>query len=430
MKRLPFMLIALIALALIVSTASLPVRAQAPVKATDFPPPKPAFPGQTNAPAPAKPSAPVAVQTVVQALNRPWTFAFLPDGKMLITERYGTMRTATKDGVFSAPIAGVPDVKVVAAQSLHDVELDPDFAKNRLIYFTYFAPPPGEDPAVWPNEYFYARVTDKPLAERRMTSVGTERVARARLSEDDKKLENVRTLVDGVDRRIVFAPDGTLFISGADRFRFYDSDMDGVEHEFTDQTILRNFTGRVARINSDGSIPKDNPFMADATVLPETFAYGFRDPDGAAINPATGELWIVEHGPLGGDRVVIVRSGHFYGWPNVSYGQQYSGVPVGKGLQAEEGVDQPIYFWYPDIAPSSAMFYTGDVFPEWKGNLFVGGLVSKCLIRLVLDGNRVVAEEHLLADLGQRIRDVRQGPDGALYVLTDAGSLLRLTPKK
>lgn len=418
------------ALALIALTASLSASAQAPVKATDFPPPKPAFPGQTNAPAPAKPSAPVAVQPVVQALNRPWTFVFLPDGKMLITERYGTMRTATKDGIFSAPIAGVPDVKVVAAQSLHDVELDPDFAKNRLIYFTYFAPPPGEDPAVWPNDYFYARVTSKPLAERRMMSVGTERVARARLSEDDKKLENVQTLVDGVDRRIVFAPDGTLFISGADRFRFYDSDMDGVEHEFTDQTVLRNFTGRVARINSDGSIPKDNPFMADATVLPETFAYGFRDPDGAAINPATGELWIVEHGPLGGDRVVIVRSGHFYGWPNVSYGRQYSGVPVGKGLQAEEGVDQPVYFWYPDIAPSSAMFYTGDMFPEWKGNLFVGSLVGKCLIRLVLDGNRVVAEEHLLVDLGQRIRDVRQGPDGALYVLTDAGSLLRLTPKK
>ena len=418
------------ALALIALTASLSASAQAPVKATDFPPPKPAFPGQTNAPAPAKPSAPVAVQPVVQALNRPWTFVFLPDGKMLITERYGTMRTATKDGIFSAPIAGVPDVKVVAAQSLHDVELDPDFAKNRLIYFTYFAPPPGEDPAVWPNDYFYARVTSKPLAERRMMSVGTERVARARLSEDDKKLENVQTLVDGVDRRIVFAPDGTLFISGADRFRFYDSDMDGVEHEFTDQTVLRNFTGRVARINPDGSIPKDNPFMADATVLPETFAYGFRDPDGAAINPATGELWIVEHGPLGGDRVVIVRAGHFYGWPNVSYGRQYSGVPVGKGLQAEEGVDQPIYFWYPDIAPSSAMFYTGDMFPEWKGNLFVGSLVGKCLIRLVLDGNRVVAEEHLLVDLGQRIRDVRQGPDGALYVLTDAGSLLRLTPKK
>ncbi len=399
-------------------------------KASDFPPPKPAFAGQTNAPAPDTKSPALTVETVVQALSRPWTFVFLPDGKMLITERYGTMRTAEKDGVFSMPIAGVPDVKVVAAQSLHDVELDPNFAQNRLIYFSYFAPPPGEDPAVWPNDYFYGRVTNLPLAERRMKSVGTERVARARLSEDDRRLEHVQVLVDGVDRRIVFAPDGTLYISGADRFRFYASDMDGVEHEFTDPDILRNFTGRVARLNPDGTIPKDNPFMSEATVLPETFAYGFRDPDGAAINPASGELWIVEHGPLGGDRILIVRSGHFYGWPNVSYGRQYSGVPVGKGLTGEEGVDQPIYFWYPDIAPSSAMFYTGDMFPEWKGNLFVGSLVGKCLIRLVLNGDRVVSEEHLLVDLGQRIRDVRQGPDGAVYVLTDAGSLLRLTPKK
>ncbi len=291
------------------------------VKATDFPPPKPAFPGQTNAPPPAQKSPALKVETLVQALDRPWTFTFLPDGKFLVTERYGTMRTAQNDGVFSMPIAGVPDVKVVAAQSLHDVELDPNFAQNRLIYFSYFAPPPGEDPAVWPNDYFYARVTNLPLAERRMKSVGTERVARARLSEDDKRLEHVQVLVDGVDRRIVFAPDGTLFISGADRFRFYASDMDGVEHEFTDPDILRNFTGRVARINPDGTIPKDNPFMSEATVLPETFAYGFRDPDGVAINPSTEELWIVEHGPMGGDRILIVRSGHFYGWPNVSYGR-------------------------------------------------------------------------------------------------------------
>jgi aldose sugar dehydrogenase len=416
------------ALAVLLTTASLPVRAQQ-VKATDFPPPKPAFPGQTNAPGPVEKSPALKAEVVIQGLNRPWTFAFLPDGKILITERYGTMRTATKDGVFSAPIAGVPDVKVVAAQSLHDVELDPHFAQNRLIYFTYFAPPPGEAPAVWPNDYFYGRVTSKPLAERRTKSIGTERVARARLSEDEKKLEDVLPLLDGVDRRIVFASDGTLFVTGADRFRFYDSDMDGVEHEFTDQNILRNFTGRVARINSDGSIPVDNPFMSNATVLPETFAYGFRDPDGAAINPSTKELWVVEHGPLGGDRILIVRAGHFYGWPNVSYGRQYSGVPVGKGLTAEAGVDQPIYFWYPDIAPSSAMFYTGDMFRQWKGNLLVGALVEKCLIRLVLDGDKVVAEEHLLGDLGQRIRDLRQGPDGALYVLTDAGSLLRVTPK-
>ena len=170
--------------------------------------------------------------------------------------------------------------------------------------------------------------------------------------------------------------------------------------------------------------------MAQPTVSPDTFSYGLRDPDGAAINPATGKLWIVEHGPLGGDKVEIIKPGSNDGWPNVSYGRQYSGVPVATGATAKEGVDQPVYFWYPDIAPSSAMFYTGDMFQEWKGNLFVGALVSKCLIRLVLDGNKVVAEEHLLGDLWQRIRDVRQGPDGALYVLTDAGSNLRVTPKK
>lgn len=405
------------------------VHAQAPVKATDFPPPKPAFPGQTNAPAPSKPSPALKVETLVQRLSGPWTFAFLPDGKLLITERDGTMRVAQMNGVYSAPIAGVPGVKVVAAQSLHDVELDPHFAENRLIYFTYFAPPPGEDPAVWPNDYFYARVTDLPLAERRRHSIGTERVARARLSEDEKKLENVQTILDGVDRRIVFAPDGTMYITGADRFRFYDSKMDATDHEINDPDVLRNFTGRVARINPDGTIPKDNPFMSVATVLPETFSYGLRDPDGATINPATGQLWVVEHGPMGGDRVLIIRPGSNDGWPNVSYGRQYSGALVGTGAHAKEGVDQPVYFWYPDIAPSSALFYTGDAFPEWKGNLFVGSLVGKCLIRLVLNGDHVVAEEHLLTDLGQRIRDVRQGPDGAIYLLTDGGSVLKLTPK-
>jgi aldose sugar dehydrogenase len=421
MKRSAF------ALAALLFAISLPAGAQAP-KATDYPAPKPAFPGQTNAPPPKRASV-FTVEVVVQRLSSPWSLAFLPDGKMLITERNGTMRTATKDGVYSAPIAGVPDVKVVAAQSLHDVVLDPNFAQNRLIYFSYFAPPPGEDPAVWPNTFFYANVTDKPLAERRTKPIGFERVARARLSEDDKRLEHVQVLLDGVDRRIVFAPDGTLYISGADRFRFYDSKMDAVDREITDPDVLRNFTGRVARINPDGSIPKDNPFLDQPTVLPETFSYGHRDPEGAAINPATGELWIDEHGPLGGDEINIIRAGKNYGWPNVSYGRQYSGVPVAKGASAKDGTEQPAYYWYPDIGPCGMMFYTGDLFPEWKGSLFIGALYGKFLVRLVLDGDRVIAEEHLLVDRAQRIRDVRQGPDGAVYLLTDDGMVLRLTPK-
>ncbi|HXQ27566.1 MAG TPA: PQQ-dependent sugar dehydrogenase [Candidatus Acidoferrales bacterium] len=417
------------ALAALIAAMILPVRAQQGPKATDFPPPKPAFPGQTNAPAPKKASA-VTVETVVARLSSPWSFAFLPDGKILITERNGIMRTARMDGVYSAPIAGVPDVKVVAAQCLHDVALDPNFAKNRMIYFSYFAPPPGEDPAVWPNSFFYDKVVSKSVAERRTMNVGTERVARARLSEDDKRLENVQVILEGVERRLAFAPDGTLYATGADRFRLYENDLDGLEHEITDPDVLRNFTGRVARINPDGSIPKDNPFLGQPTVLPETFSYGHRDPEGAAINPATGELWLDEHGPLGGDEINIIRAGKNYGWPNVSYGRQYSGVPVAKGASAKEGTEQPIYFWYPDIGPSGMMFYTGDLFPEWKGNVFVGALYGKFLVRLVLDGEHVVAEEHLLVDLGQRVRDVRQGPDGAVYVLTDAGNLLRLTPKK
>ena len=212
----------------------------------------------------------------------------------------------------------------------------------------------------------------------------------------------------------------------------------GVEHDFTENPdIRRNFSGRVLRINRDGSIPKDNPWLSRATVPPETFAHGLRDPEGAAINPATGDLWTTDHGPQGGDEINIIRAGKDYGWPDVSYGKQYDArqtggrknVPVGNGATSMRGVEEPVYFWVPSIAPSGMMFYTGDVFPEWKGNLFVGALAGQHLARLVLNGERVVSEEKLLTDLKQRIRDVRQGPDGAVYVLA-GGSLLRLTPKR
>jgi glucose/arabinose dehydrogenase len=398
---------------------------------------KPAFAGQTDAPKPPKPSAAPKVESITNRLTSPWAVALLPDGNFLVTESIGIMRVVRPDGVVSAPLAGVPGVKVVAAQGLHDLLLDPDFARNRVIYFTYFAPPKGEQPAIWPVEFFYQKVWTKPLAERRLTDIGTERMARARLSEDETKLENVQTLAEGAERRIVLAPDGTLYITGADRFRFYDSKYDGVEHDFTDNPdIGRNFSGRVLRINRDGTIPKDNPWLSRATVPAETFAHGLRDPEGAAINPATGELWVTDHGPQGGDEINIIRAGKNYGWPDVSYGTQYDfqrtdgrkNVPVGNGKTSMPGVEEPAYFWSFDIAPSGMMFYAGDRFPEWKGNLFVGGMGAQALVRLVLNGDRVVAEERLLEDRHQRVREIRQGPDGAIYLLSGS-DLLRLTPK-
>jgi glucose/arabinose dehydrogenase len=405
-----------------------PARAQ--VKAEDYPSPKPAFPGQTNAPAPTKPSPALKVDTIIPRFNGAWSLALLPNGKILVAERYGFLRVADMSGFYSAPVANMPDVKIVAAESLHDVVIDPDFAHNRMIYFTYFAPPPGETPGSWPLEDFYANVWKASVAERRTMRVGEERLASARLSEDERSLENVRVLLDGVNRRIVFAPDGTLFITGADRFRFYEASYDGTDHEITDPDILRNFTGRVVRINKDGSIPKDNPFLDQPTVLPETYSYGHRDPEGAAINPTTGKLWVIEHGPLGGDKVSIIKPGGNYGWPNVSYGRRYNGdLVAGQGLTQKEGVEQPVYFWYPDIAPCALIFYTGDMFPEWKGNVLVGGMGAKSLIRLVLDGDKVVAEERLLKDVNQRVREVEQAPDGSLFILLDDGRLIRVSRK-
>jgi aldose sugar dehydrogenase len=419
-------------IAVLATTLLATVKAQSPE-------PKPAFAGQTDQPSPSMPSPPLNVETITTRLNGPWSIAFLPDGNFLATEGTGTMRIVRRDGVVSTPIEGVPPVKVVAAQGLHDVLLDPAFAQNRLLYFTYFAPPRGEAAAIWPTEFFYEKVWTRPFAERRTMNVGTERVSRARLSADYTKLENVEVLIDGgVERRIVLAPDGTLFVTGADQFRFYDSDLDGVEHDFTDNPdVRRNFSGRIIRIGRDGSIPKDNPWLNRATVRPETYAHGFKDSEGAAIHPATGQLWAIDHGPQGGDEINIVRPGRDYGWPDVSYGRQYDArqtngrknVPVGNGATSMEGIEQPIYYWVPSIAPSGMMFYTGDVFPMWKGDLFIGAMAGQHLVRLVLKGERVAAEEKLLVDLKQRIRDVRQGPDGAVYVLA-GNSLLRLTPKK
>ncbi|HYD82777.1 MAG TPA: PQQ-dependent sugar dehydrogenase, partial [Opitutus sp.] len=403
------------------------------------PEPTPAFPGQTDAPRPATASSGYKVETLTDQLTGPWALAFLPSGNFLVTERPGTMRVVTPDGQVSEPLANVPPVKRVAAEGLHDVVLDPDFATNRTIYFIYFAPPKGEEAAEWPITHFYEDVWTKSLAERRTLDLGTERIGKARLSEDERALENVEVLYEpGVERRLVWAPDGTLFAIGADAFRFYDSELDGIEgRDFRDEPdITRNFSGRVTRINKDGSIPKDNPWLGRATVSRETYAHGLKDPEGGAIHPDTGALWVIDHGPQGGDEINIIKPGADYGWPNVTYGVQYdarqadgrTNVPVGPGLTAAPGVEQPIYYWVPSIAPSGMAFYTGDLFPEWKGDLFVGAMAGRALHRLELDGERVVSEERLLVELDERIREVRDGPDGAIYIFA-GNSLMRILPE-
>ena len=406
--------------------------------AAQSPQPTPAFPGQTKAPSPARPSPPFNVETIATGLTGAWAVAFLPDGNYLITQNGGTMRIVKPNGFVSAPIEGVPGVKTIGAHGLHDLLLDPDFARNRTLYFTYFAPPPGEAPGAWPLHYLYEDVWTKSLAERRLLKIGMEKVARARLSEDNTRLEDVRDLADGAERRVQLGRDGNLLVTGADRFRFYDSDLDGNERStLIDVDERRNFAGGVVRVGRDGSIPKDNPFLGRANVSPWVFAFGLKDPEGAAIHPVTGDLWVTDHGPQGGDEIDIIKAGGDYGWPNVSYGRQYdarqtdgrTNVKVGTGNTSMPGVEEPIYYWVPSIGPSGMAFYTGDQFPEWKGNLFIGAMPGQHLVRLVLKDNRVVAEEKLLVDRKQRIREVRQGPDGYLYIFLGT-DLVRLTPKK
>jgi aldose sugar dehydrogenase len=400
------------------------------------PEPKPAFPGQTDAAAPARPSPAFKTETVVSGLTGAWALAFLPDGRFLITAG-GQMRIARPDGMVAAPLKGLPLIKQIGAEGLHDVVLDPDFATNRTLYFAYFSPLKGEPGGSFPLAELYENVWSVPLAQRRVMKIGIERVARARLSADDQSLEEVDVIAEGSERRIALARDGTLFAIGSDRFWRYESKLDGMEHDFTaEPDIRRNFSGRVLRVNKDGSIPKDNPWLSRATVDALTFAHGLKDPEGAAIHPVTGELWVVDHGPQGGDEINIIRAGKDYGWPDVSYGRQYDArqadgrknVKVGNGKTSIPGVEEPIYYWVPSIAPSGMAFYTANLIPEWKGNLFVGAMAGQALVRLVLSGDRVVAEERLLTDLKRRIREVRQGPDGALYIFA-GDALLRITPK-
>jgi glucose/arabinose dehydrogenase len=368
--------------------------------------PSPAWLGQTRAPHPAKASA-YDVQTVAEGLTRAFCFSFLPDGRMLVGERPGHIKIVSADGKVSE-VQGLP-ANLYASQGLFEVRADRAFASNRTIYLTYTALPEGIDAA-------------------KFKSPGVLLVARATLSTDDSRLENVKVLLNaqGTSGRLIQANDGTLLITSTVPGGVGENAVDWMQPQQFDSDM-----GKILRINPDGSIPKDNPFVSRTGAKPEIYALGFRDIQGIAINPKTGQLWTSEHGPRGGDEINAVAKGKNYGFPVVGYGREYSGKPINDDRTMQEGMEQPVYFWTPDIAPAGIAFYTGKQFPAWQNDLFVASMVGKSIIRLVLNGDRVVAEERLLTELNTRIRGVATGPDGALYVLTDGpgGKILRLTPK-
>jgi len=340
------------------------------------------------------------VVPVASGLAHPWGMTFLPGGEILVSEREGRLRVVRDGALDPKPISGLPRIAVAGQGGLLDVALDPDYADNRLIYFSYAGGRPG--------------------------NAGTE-VARGRLDLGHMALEDVETIFRVEPKtggsahygsRLQFAPDGTLYITLGDRYSYMD-----------EAQSLENHLGTIVRINPDGSVPEDNPFVGREDAKPEIFSYGHRNVQGIALRPGSSTIWAHEHGPRGGDELNILKAGANYGWPAITYGIDYSGAIISEKTEAP-GMEQPVVYWDPSIAPSGMTFYDGKAFPQWRGDVFLGALAHRHLRRLEMDGDEVVAQEELLGDLGARIRDVRTGPDGMLYVLTDAadGRILRLEP--
>jgi glucose/arabinose dehydrogenase len=371
--------------------------------------PIPQWAGQTRAPKPAK-SEQVQVETVASGIAGGYGFHGLPDGRMLVSERPGRIQIVGRDGKPSAPLGGLPAMFARGPQGLFEVLPDRNFARNRIIYFDYTALPPGTDAAAAPR------------------LGGVLMVARAKLSADESRLEDVTPILDaeGIGGRMIQAPDGTLFVTSSIPAGVGINSVDWPQPQQHDSLM-----GKVLRINTDGSVPADNPFVHRAGARGEIYAYGIRDDQGLALQPGTGALWVSEHGPRGGDEINVIAKGRNYGFPVIGYGHEYNGKSINGDRTEAPGMEQPVYFWTPDIAPAGIAFSSGRLFPAWRGDLFVCALAGKHLAHLVVRGNRVVAEERLLLDLNTRLRDVQEGPDGALYVLTDGadGKILKLTPK-
>jgi glucose/arabinose dehydrogenase len=364
----------------------------------------PAFPGQTRAPfTPSNLS--LNVETIAEGLEFPWAMAQLPDGRFLVTERAGQMHIVS-GGQLSAPVAGLPPVTVQEISGLDDVILDPDFASNRRIYWSYVEKRPAGNVLAIAR----GRLLDGPAPR-------VEDVKVIYRQEPDLKSEH-----GNFGARMLFDRTGALIVTlgdlASDPLRPYIQQLD-------------SGIGKIVRITTDGEPAPGGPFAGKAGARPELYAVGFRNPLGLAFRPGTDQLWSTEVGPFGGDELNLIKPGANYGWPIVSYGMEYSRKQLGEGTQ-KAGLEQPVYYWDPVISPSSLMFYTGDMFPQWKGNAFVTSLSQQHLVRLILEGDKVVGEERLLADRRERLRQVEQAPDGALYVLTDGaqGKLLRVTPAR
>lgn len=377
-------------------SSSAPVETKAPN--TKY---KPAFDGQTRIGS-VKTKTAFEGKMLSKDLNKPWGIVSLPDGRFLITEREGTMRIATPSGNLSDRITGLPAVNADGQGGLLGITIDPAFSDNRMIYWTF----------------------SENSSEGNLTAV-----AKGKLSADDKKIENITVIYRATPAykgtlhygsRILFDKTGNLIFSTGER-----SDKE-TRPQAQD---IKSGLGKVLRITTDGKPAPGNPFLDNKDARPELYSYGHRNVQGLAFHPVTGDLWENEFGPRGGDELNRIQAGKNYGWPTITYGQEYSGETIGDGITQKEGMEQPVYYWDPVISPSGMTFYSSDSIPEWKNNLFISGLSSTHIARLVIENNKVVGEERLLADEAQRFRDVTQGKDGALYAVTDNGRLYRIGKK-
>jgi len=366
---------------------------------TDY---KPAFEGQTRAPG-VKTQTPYESEMVTDKLKSPWGIVALPDGRLLITENEGNMRIVSDNGELSEAIGGIPKVDARGQGGLLGLTLDPNFASNRMVYWVFSEPVSGGNHTA---------------------------VAKGRLADDEKSIENAQVIYqalptyDGKQHyggRIIFDKTGNLFVSTGER-----SDLE-TRPQAQD---LKSALGKIVRITKDGQAAPDNPFASDGEARPEIYSYGNRNVQGLALHPETGDLWETEFGPRGGDELNRIEAGKNYGWPTITYGLEYSGKEIGNPpIQQQEGLEQPVYYWDPVLSPSGLIFYTGDAIPEWKNNIFSGGLSSMHIARLVIKDNKVVGEERLLEKEGQRFRDVVQGKNGEIFAITDGGRLYKIHKK-